>query len=724
MKKILLLVLLSVPAVADYDPSDDLNMFFGASCESFNGPQNGMAAAQAGYIKTIISSKMSNPACAGVSAALESLGKLDLGNLQQENEMELSIEQLRDQSQLLEATLRAEEAKASPDTDYIDDLKMSLRDINIQLIKSKASPNAISKQRRLDAIDSLHKYTLNLFTELEMSAKCSGEHPNLGAQVGAQVLSLTSHFASGFMAPILMAAGSVIDRYVKYLKNRPLANQYKKVVDSRMSQAIGCGIEGLAATYCQARDMQAVVKYTATNVTTFQSNAECTPQDQGAKLIGIDLPSFSSWVSRLTAGSAPTSPAQGTEKKEAVQLKADFEKSIIDLDGRLAKSTRKLAGGGGVDQKAELTSLIKDMTAIVKAGMGRWTSDDTKSIGPYSALFATDPSCGPMAFLYTNGANKQCQLLNETEDCLQCVQRLYGGGTDKVPTLEELKNAKKVLVDSAGPSIAAETALSQESNPQLVLTKAFGLGSNNRRPIDFLFGAKTYLGYLKDQDLFKTGARAETVADLIKRVDESVCILSPETKDCPVSALKSAADKVTALTDIVSPSRDLFYISNALYELVKQDLDERINKGTVDKSLALVMQLSAADSLGELVSNQIGLDSSNSKAMYAKGQTLKNLQSMGDLFSGQIVEGLKNAKQENSETLALDCARALSIPSAPMFGKNDITKYCSGQVWTSIRDPSIKLSFDDIVKVKPTSERTCSIYDFYRKSKVRSMRTR
>lgn len=125
----------------------------------------------------------------------------------------------------------------------------------------------------------------------------------------------------------------------------------------------------------------------------------------------------------------------------------------------------------------------------------------------------------------------------------------------------------------------------------------------------------------------------------------------------------------------------MFYISNALYELVKQDLDERTEKGSIDERLALVMQLSTSDSLGELISNQIGLNASNAKAMYAKTQTLKSIKTLENLFSGQIIDGLKNAQADRSDSLALDCARVLVIPSAPKIRKKDISEYCRGQVW-------------------------------------------
>ncbi|HXH29640.1 MAG TPA: hypothetical protein VNJ01_02395 [Bacteriovoracaceae bacterium] len=757
---ILLPLLISVSWADSYDPSDDLNLFFGSRCESFNGPLNSLASAQSGYLKTVIGSMKDDASCAGVSKALQNLSNLNIDNLQSENAENLSLDQLIDQSQSLEATLRSESEKTPMDVEYVDAIKLSLRDVNLELVKSRSNPAAAGRERRLDTLNNVQKYALGLFSELENNSKCSGKHPNLGAQVGAQVVALSSQLASGYMGPVLLAAGSVVDRYVTFLRNRPLAKQYKKIVDSRMGQAIGCGLESLSATYCQARDLQAVVRFNSTNQASEEAcnnpRQSCKPENLGAKLIGVDLASFSNWVSRLSAGSSPSSPAQGTEKKDAVQLKADFDKLKIDLDGKIAKSSRKISAGG-IDVNAELISLLKDLESSAKAAVGKNTSTDGISIttipGPLSAIFAKDPTCGAMAFLYTQGKNDECRATS-AETCLQCVGRVYDLPT---PTLAELIAAKESLVSKAGPAVAAEAALNQESNPQLVLTKALGVGANNRKPIDFLLGTQTYLTYLAAQPGFEAGARKDTIVDLQKRIKASLCVIQPGpacvvqtpapaptpepapapfrpagTVSAPAPApsplpvptpTSIAADKVTKLAEDLSPARDIFYVSNALYELVKQSLDERIANGTIDESLGLVMQLSTSDSLGELISNQIGLDATSNKAMYAKSQTLKNIQSMGDLFEKQLVDGLRNSKQDFSESLGLDCVRALTIPSAPRIGKKDISDICRGQRWQSIRDPNLSISYDDLVGKDP-AVRTCSVYDFYRKTKIRSSRNR
>ncbi len=720
-------------ARANYDPSDDLMNLFGGRCESVSGPLTSLAASQSGALKEIVEQMMNDPTCKGMTGSLAALKGLDFDSISQQANAELGITRLRDQAHDLELALASELARPIAEQDdsyasYISLLRTQLSSTRLELLKERSRPAQVASARHNDAYQAVQSLALSLFSQLEANPKCASRYPALGAQVGGQIVAVSSFFASAALAPVLLAAGNVIERYVSYLRNRPLAREYKKLVDSRMSMAMSCALEGLSSTFCQARDVEKVVRANA--LSQQMTDPSCRPPVQngweGVSLVGIDLPAFSDWMTRVAAGSQAVSPSQGQEKKEAQELLSLASKFKYDIDGAISKADSKIRSGGS-DSSREVRETLVSTLEQFAWNYGSLTSPS----------FRDDPSCGRFIYFYTGGKSNKCSYNGPDRGNMSCKQCLLSDNTisDKEPTsIGGMRDAATKLHSEAVRRANDEASLSIESNATLVLGQVDRMGRNDRKPMEFLKGAQTYLAYLGEKEQFKAGRSADMLKDLQRRVDCSIALIErkptepgvncgdvpkpdPAASDTPEQANASAGKELTYLYSLLSPSRDLYYVANSLYELVLQDLDQRRRDGGVDGELAVILQLSNSDSLGELLSQFGNPDATRAQAIAARGSTTKSLSTFGTLFADPLVQSIRNYKKEGSELLGLSCMQALLVPDGPKLGKHDISKECSGTEWSSLYDGNV-LRFDEW-KGKSFEQRACSIYDFYRKSKLK-----
>jgi hypothetical protein len=181
--------------------------------------------------------------------------------------------------------------------------------------------------------------------------------------------------------------------------------------------------------------------------------------------------------------------------------------------------------------------------------------------------------------------------------------------------------------------------------------------------------------------------------------------------------LQDYAQKVVDdLSGTLIPANDLLFMANTTYDLVRKDLDRKIESGTLDRNLGMVLQLASQNSLAELVRYSIGRDPAKTQAENARGHAMRSLVAVSDLFGPQMLSSIQD--QSVPEAQAKACIRATLIPSAPKLNDKDITQACQGKTWkTVLKGGNLELKFDELIRL-PAPQRACSIYDFYRKSRL------
>lgn len=733
-------LLMSCLAKADtpYDPSDDLLAAFGQNCSTV-GEQSTAAITQANALRGILQSLKDDPACNDVKGLLDSLsGTLDVTLLQTPLQDEHSNKDFTAEITELELALQAEMAKLNPDAAYVSALQQELASDRIALIKSKRVPGQDRFKNRMSAYRNFQQYASSLIKRLDSNDGCFKKpgRGNLAIQIGAQILSLASGFSnSELVGTAMLGLGTLLDNFMTYVSNHHITEAIKDINDSKIDQAIGCALESMASTYCQARDIDMVIA----NAEKVRQGLSCSAEWRGVDLISRDMNSFLGWMVRLGGGTPSTGSPQATQKNQATDLQATLDKLTESLNGLIGDAKKSLTNPQ-LKPESILQQLVGKLAdTITTSGINMHVVTPEGSIaresGPLQLSFLDDPVCGPLAYYYSvpppPPRSRQCPrpVTGGAPDCLQCIKTCMADPNCKekfqLPTsVDDIKQATNDLLVSAGSNVAAQKSLIKEDNPRSVLTAVNDVGENRRRARDFLEGTDAYLDYLsKERKDFVTGAMEETVKHASKRVKDALAILNKPTPNKPGKDDSSRQDLIN-LAEILVPSGNTFDLGNEVILIVRQDLDDKIAHGKIEKNLADLMQLSFSGSLGEMLKNYVGLDKASTQSDMAKVRAKKNLAITGNFFKEQIgkkletigVAGISDPAEQRIDSLF--CIQLLLIPDANSWREPNIRKACQHRIYNGRHGENIV--FDDLIGLDPRW-RICSVYDFFRNSRLHEL---
>lgn len=699
-----------------YDPTEDLLSVFGNRCESVHGRFSNEALAYSGQMMGIIESLRDDPECRGIGTALLPIESLIASQVKRPTLGEIELRRLRAEAHDLEILLASESSRPEPDIAFLERIKDHLYNKKLEIVTEQSRIKSERDHARVHTIDNFRIYTNSLISLLGQNLDCLERHPGLLAQIGSQILATSSSLVAGATGSALLATGAIMDSFVGFLRNLKYSKYIRELRGERLSYAVNCAIEGLATTYCQARDVQSVVRF---NV---QHRSRPDPADltwMGLELVSTELPAFNTWVNRINAGSVVSGEAQASERKKARELELDLQNRQYDLQAEISRTERKVGSTGGSESERE--TLTDRISNIISGGIVRGSHTSTGYVetpGPFQASFASDRSCGPITFLYTGGAERTCNTDDrDFENCKKCAKERAKGA---IPTLSSLKGSIAMLISEATDFVSSEVSLVQENNPQIVLTGYQSQTANRKSAKDFVLGATTYLNFLLAKPEAKGPGPLRVTLEKAKarfeRVEEIVSNPTPK-----------AEDDVTELAKLLVPQGDVFYVASEFREIVKQFLDLKVDNGSLDERLATILQLTSSESLSALVENSFGLEAIMPQTRNAQTLSRKTLSVLSDLFAENIVQGITSIDAKNYPTqidyedeLALYCVRSLLIPGSPFVNGIDLRKYCKGRIYYSLYPLSQNfVSYDSHSNPeKPFPQRACLLYDFLRRSRV------
>lgn len=729
MKLIIIIVMLPFGLfAAPYDPTNDLLFAFGSRCNS-NGVINERAMSDGSTLKHISESIKNDPSCNGLSGALNDISSLNIPELLKDKNSQDDLEYLSMQSNDLELAIQAEQKQSTPDAEYLTVLKNELITTKVNLAKSRKNSNFDRTRKRLDTIQNFQKYSTALFSRLSQSNQCIQKNPNLSAQIGAQLLGLGSTLASGVVGALMLATGNLIDNFISYFREKDLGDKISEITNNRLGEAIGCTFEGLAHTYCQARDVETVIKM---NKNKSESNVTRPNWMDGIGVMGQDAQSYIDWITKLDAGAPAGTTGRATDKKTALAAQSDLRALKIDIDGILNTAKNNISQSSN---KAQATQkIVSDLAARISP-MAVCSPTGCPVTGPFLEDFSADPSCGAYIYLFSKGAEKSRRAGDPgTSPCMTYIGANYTSPLNLESDIEPLIHN---LMNSAETRVNILVSQVNESNPELVLSKVDNRSNNRRTAREFLNGSVAYLDNLlndttsiaakKNQKELIEKTKMQIVHSL-EILDKELEPVDPQNPSGPTKKV-AASDKISRLSNKLIPLGDTFAIPKALSEIINQDIDHKMSRGEIDQNVAQLMQLSSNDSLGELIKYYLGLEAAKTQARSAKELTKTNITSFSQVFSKNLVNRMeklfKDSKDDPdaSESLALLCMQTLSVPESPLIGDADVKKYCSGRTYNSIYDKSgLKMNYDTLSK-KPYHERVCAVYDFYRSSYLYGLKT-
>ncbi len=717
--KLLVIFSLITSAAQAYDPTSDLMFAFGSQCRS-RGPVSALANKQTGDLKTIIENiRNDDKSCSGVIGALNDIQNLNIPNLLNEKTAENDIGYLSQQANELELAVQSESSLATPDAAYVTALKAELVTTKVNIAKSQKFPNQEKNRRRLETISNFQQYSNALLSRLRTSDQCLTKNPNVSVQIGAQLLGLGSTLASGVVGSLMLATGTMVDNLVSYFRDRGLAEKMKNVVNNQMGEAIGCTFEGLSYTYCQARDVETVIKFNKNQVEKKSSNKNDWQEAVG--IIGQDQQSYLEWITAIDAGSPASTIGRAIDKASGDDAQNELRKSKKFLDGTLNSAIQTIADS---DSKINATrNALNDLAEILEP---KSTCSGTKctSSGPFTGSFTENPTCGMYFYLYSKGAVRT-GVRGQTQTCGEAASAAYPVPPD---ISVDVRPVLAALYTEAQDRVNIQNSLVNESNPDLAIAKIDAKSKNRRTAREFMKAAESYLeNLLKDpQGIAKKPTQKNLIDKTLLQIKKALEIVDrkqdPVDPNRPKGRMQTAdpSKKTIDLSNELIPQGTTSALPDALSEIINQDIDHKISMGQVDENLATLIELTSNTGLGELIRYYIGLEAANTQSRSAKRLTKNNLSAMASVFDSKLEEHFKKLSEDkdpdSQESLAYLCMQTLSVPESPKIGKVNVEKYCSKKIVKDFFEGSgINMNYDNLAK-KDYPERACAVYDHHRKS--------
>ncbi len=750
-----------VQATESYDPSGDMMAAFGSQC-SANGPLSNQALGQSNALGSIITSIQRDPKCGGVGDALRNM-QLSFDATQEKDVTAVSREQIMNEIHSVETALHDELTKPTlpassststsestltsvdpitgetvttttsssngtsassyqegyRDPQYVTALQTQLISLKQKMLSSQYHPDTARKTMRLNAAKNFYKYSNDVFDQLSNSLECNTSNPNLAAQIGAQVLALSSSLVPGAAGSLMLATGSFTSNLLAFVRNRKINAQAQKLIAIKTSEAAGCALEAMSNTWCQARDAQTLLKYNA------QNRASCSPSWEGVGLVGRDLPSYLQWVSRINSGAEANNSAMASLKKQADALELVLKNYATDMSALINETAVKVSEPGS-NQEGLILNLLDRINDATVPVVQRQIYDSTTQgqltiIGPLVLSFPVDQRCGPMVYFFSTEdpppppINRKCDRgANTNETCLVCINRVYP--QYRTPTLPQIKKRLALLKTEGEDYVNREKRRVQESDPLLALNKVDEDPVNRRSARQYLEGVVSYTTYLLDESKAGGGIAKDRLGELIQDAK------SKGTRALDIINNKgiSPDEAEQNLTKILAPNQNIYQLPDQIQFIVKKDVDRRVAESG-NENLAMIMQLSSSDSVSELLRGYFGAQETRTQASLAKSYTQHNMDAVSEIFGESFETRLKNLSEmtddDSKELLGLTCVRLTLIPSLAKFSKaTDLEDYCKNATYPFLYRGE-PLNFAKLAKM-PFDQRVCALYDFRRKSRI------
>ena len=732
-------------AASSYDPTNDL---ITAYCSGSVGEHSRNALAQAEALKDTVERIKNDAACSDVYAAsmnlYENLSKL--GSLYENNknsqefkvnrffdEMEIERSRLMDShiASYLSAhpgatpqELAAERLSYSPTSPLLTSLEETYAQEKINLISTTITldgPQQKNEQDyRIQKIAAIKSGVENLFSSLKSSTECSRNYGNLLSQMGAQVLGTAGSIYSGIIGSSLLAGSVFISGTSELITQIKYKTKLDELKNTRLQLALGCSLEGIAKTYCEARNTQTVLN----NILKFDPSVAEQNVFKGISLLTKEIIPFNKWVQRIVAGSNPTTTSQADDRIKAFDLRntlESFKQGLMGGINETANTINNLTGSTDVitaKKNTLIITLMGDIAATISPIQHSSSSGGGAKVTPYSNAFANDKECGAYVYIYSVGRErvKGPNPQGNPESCQDYLRRAFADTWINPPSTDTIRMIVDNLNAEATEYVSLRLNQVLEENPRLVM--ALYESEDPRTlttPHEFLDGITLYL------NKFRSELRSRENGKLIRLIEKTEIQINNAVEiinsDVPEDL------QLSRLGILLAPNQLTFSINNALREIVKQDVDMKLkNKKISNDDLQFLLKITPTNSVDLFTKYYLNIQMAQDDAALAKNMTKKNLEVFGSLFSENYLKNLaalqkdweNNHSEDVRRQIGLNCVQALIVPDESRLHGKKLDKLCAQVFYPSSNSQVPNLNYDEL-KNKNFDSRVCRIYDFKKK---------
>ncbi len=668
----------------------------------------------------------------------------------------------------------------NPAEEYYGSINILLNEYGkrqVELVYQQAS-GAINdeeneRQIRLSSYNLLTGYISQLANNAAAASRCTRDKTNMFIKIGAQLVGLAGAVYGGPTGAAVLAGSSLVDGVNNIFREMRYNTRIEELETTGLKIALPCTLQGMAKSYCEARDVKTVLEFASdihNEEDCFSSSDEklesaCSNVYRGITLLTKKIPAYNSWINRVITGSIPANDDQGNEQGRALKLQAEFLSINKNVIGKIqdAKSTiadLKKKGGSNDDIKNKrynlLIEVINQTFAQEKFNNGKFTSPR-----PFFNAFKQDRECGNWLYFFSGkdtqaclGSNSCPERQSPRDGCEANAKALYGDVVNNPPTTDDLIFLVNSLNIEARKYVAQRLEEVLEENSELVMSEYNSkIPRLNISAQNFLTYTSEYLNNFSNELNPKKYKNLKALVNKTK--DQINSALKVASGICSIheGALipcENASMQVTALSEILAPSRNNFSVETALRAIIKEDFNITIERGDLkDPKLKFLFRLSRENSAKILIDNFIQDDGDPIlDAVQAKDTYEDLMLQFSDFFYKKFLSIIKkqraryDADPKDSEKLLLlanSCMSAALVPLESKLAKerqydkgfsdffkrkkkrkkefNSLDKYCKGIVLKS-RHPDIEdLKFDEVKKQK-FKDRACSYYDFRRTQRL------
>lgn len=705
----LLIVMISMPALSEETPGQNLLSYFSANCRT-QGEWTRAALADSTALIEALKSISSDADCKSVGGAVAQLGLLSqqLANLEKTNETQSKIAELNAQEQELLI-----QVSTNTDPTTLASINANLRDLQVQraglIGRDKASPDLASpdKAQMLAGIVQIANAS---FSQITGNQKCLDKHPNIlnTATSVMSAIGATTAVINPALGLGLTAGASFLGETIEGVRRHNNARAIRRISDNSIaSEAYKCALETMSERWCQMRDAEAFLVFKAEHR---QHPILGTGLGQAIRLNDREIPVLMEWLNKIRSGVTPTTTSDASRQNAAFTRESYVRQLEAYGFGLLAENKRIYDTYTDPKEKWNFVrSLIGSLLPAVDVGFKN----------PFYDVYAA--GYAPFMLL---GLNDDASIRKPTGEYFSLTDWTPPSGFD--PKLENIKAKYADWVGKARARVNQELTQVQQPDALQTLSSAYDR-SGNRYKISPMDSLKKIINFLQnnppsERDIAFKKLYSNTLKKLEDIYDITESAIIREDLDSNTTTVEEIYNIAQlGYGTVVMEARLDMIVRLALLELLRS---------SPDQDQIIVAQLLAAERFSETLAKMSGTDNlSQIRADINRAQpiTIANLNSFMDIFGNnvnRILSKLQWEEQNATGTVARSkryartemCFLVLAVPDAEDYID---TRLCEGlKMKAVVAGGPETITITQKTFQLDMNDRACEYREFFRKSKI------
>ncbi len=697
--------------------ADPLINAFQNSCSS-SGRWTDIALKQNDRMVSMFKDLKNNDPCKAVSGSLASIQNLSVQiSLLLKNDSFSRYRQAEEKLQELTLALQT-----SQDKSLSQALGNELIKTKLELASARAHDAAISdlneKNQYEKATAQFAQYIQNLIMESSSISQCLRESPGAAVQLASNLVSLGGSFISPVYGAGAAIVGQLINLGIEFITKQEIDEAVFELYKAKMPQALTCGFESLAASYCQANDAFDLLELQAKSYP--NNNKSPHPIWKGMDLLNRRLPRLFQWINKVRNGVTPNDPSEAAKQNriwEKIYKLDSMNRIVLGMFNENQRLYNKAQGNPTI-QESILFQTIRNISWFLANPPSR-TSTPFADFNSESNLYSCWLAQGPPSVTGT-----PCPDYDNTVNLSRYINEHFIKNADFISVFSNWKS----ILDIVSKTVEVAFSETITVDPESLVTAAFESSADNLSPFDIIGEVIEFLDQMQDGG---NPRRPGLIVNTRKMLFLVRDVLSKENQN------KSDLNRVQEIFKILELRKGILFINERLAQFIEWDIQDQIKAGDYPDNIEGILIEAGLDVRRRLVAAGVrNLDEVSLDLNHARTLTQGNIDVFRTFFERALTYSMKmlyrksiendepstGANRPNGQLLAQLCTLVLTTgnewPSSVPW------KYCHKATLNSVYpDPTGELtiqlaSLRDLAKNQNFQTKICTFYRFLRAGRL------